>query len=72
MAIEFQKRIDITCAYCGSRNVKRDAAVTWSVPDQAWEISSIFDNADCEDCGGETSLQERDLATGEVIGDITL
>jgi hypothetical protein len=58
--------IDITCNHCGSRNVTRDATVFWSVENQRWEPAAIFDNADCDDCGGECRLDERDLDTGEV------
>lgn len=48
----------ICCRHCGSENVSRDAIARWSVTDQRWEISDVLDNADCDDCGGETSLDE--------------
>jgi hypothetical protein len=67
MTIGFANQIDITCRECGSRNVTRDASVSWNLSGQNWEVAAIFDNADCNDCGGETSLDERDLESGEVI-----
>jgi hypothetical protein len=60
-------RIDIICRECGSRDVTRDATAEWCTTTQQWVIQNVFDNADCNDCGGETKLEERDLLTGEVV-----
>ncbi len=54
--------ISIHCATCGSDDVRRDASVTWDTELQMWEIVTVFDNADCEKCGGETSLIEKEIA----------
>jgi hypothetical protein len=51
-------KYDYYCATCGSRNVRRNADVVWNIGSQCWEIVAIYDSADCEDCGGETSLKE--------------
>ena len=56
--------IVVTCRECGGEGVTRDAVVRWSVEDQKWELSGIFDNADCDDCG-ETKLEETPLTAFE-------
>lgn len=53
--------ISIHCATCGSQNIRRDASVTWDTELQMWEVVTVFDVADCDDCGGETSLVEKTL-----------
>lgn len=53
--------ITIHCSTCGSEDVRRDASVAWNAELQTWEIVTVFDNADCEECGGETSLTEREI-----------
>lgn len=55
--------ITIHCARCGSTNVLLDAYACWNVGTQTWELQNTFDDAVCEDCGGETSLVERELDT---------
>jgi hypothetical protein len=55
------KRIIPTCRHCGSENVRADAYAAWSVDSQQWEIVTIFENTDCEDCGGETSLDWKGI-----------
>lgn len=56
--------ITIHCATCGSENVRRDASVEWNSELQMWEIVTVYDNADCEDCGVETSLIEKAVCAG--------
>lgn len=52
-------KIKIVCAECGSEDVMKDAYAAWSVEDQQWELASIHDKGDvCENCGGQTTLQE--------------
>ena len=53
------------CGTCGSANVRRDASVEWNVAQQCWQIVSIYDNADCEDCGGETTIKDEPIAGDE-------
>lgn len=45
------------CRTCGSTNISRDASVVWNKLNQSWEIKTIYDNASCEDCGGDTKLE---------------
>lgn len=56
--------VTIHCAICGSENVRRDASAEWNAELQMWEIIKVFDVADCEDCGTETSLTERQIVGG--------
>jgi len=53
--------IEVVCSRCGSSEVTRDAVVRWSIAAQRWEVSGVFDNADCDDCGGETRLEDKEL-----------
>ena len=48
------------CKYCQSENVRKDASVAWDIESQSWKIVTIYDNSDCEECGGETSLIEKE------------
>ncbi len=57
--------ITIHCATCNSQDVRRDASVEWNTELQMWEIVTVYDNADCEDCGGETSLIEKTMTAGD-------
>lgn len=45
------------CSRCGSADVRADAYASWSDEKQEWELVSTFDNSDCQDCGGECSLE---------------
>lgn len=47
------------CTYCGSPRVTFDAMVD---PNKDNEVVSIFDNSDCQNCGGECSTQEVEVA----------
>lgn len=55
------KRITIVCAECGSDDVRRDAWGEWDVENQCWELGTVFDQGYCESCGGEASLDEKEL-----------
>lgn len=55
------KKIKIVCSRCGSDDVRRDADAAWNVETQAWEIVTVYDNATCEYCGGETILTEIEI-----------
>jgi len=57
-------KVQMVCSTCGSTNVRRDAQVAWNTDTQDWELTAVFDHADCEDCGGETNIEEQPL-TGE-------
>lgn len=44
------------CKYCGSTDITCDALARWSAEQQQWEVSSLLDNNDCDNCGGEDVL----------------
>lgn len=50
------------CAYCGSLSVRRDADAEWDEGRQEWVLVAVYDQATCEDCGGETSIDEEVLS----------
>ena len=53
--------IVVTCSFCGSADVTRDATVRWDIASQTWELSGIFDDAHCDGCEDEASLEDTDL-----------
>lgn len=61
----------ICCPHCKSQGVTRDAVTRWDNTNQLWEVSGIFDNAECDDCG-EINLVERFAGpNGEDLGPVT-
>lgn len=54
-------KISVVCSHCGSKDVRRDADAAWDEATQDWELCAVYDNATCEDCEGETSLDEIPL-----------
>jgi len=54
------RRIKKCCKYCGGENVSIDATARWNVDAQAWELAELFNNSDCDDCGGETTIVDKD------------
>ena len=57
----------MVCAKCGSEDVRRDADARWNVELQQWELCAVYDNATCEECGGETRLLEIDTGFNEQV-----
>ena len=55
---DMSQRIDIICAHCRSRDVRRDATAAWNRDTQQWELSGVQDQGYCDDCGGEARLEE--------------
>ena len=55
------KQVTITCATCGSGEVRRNCDAAWSVEEQRWEIVSLFDSFTCEDCGRECDVVETQM-----------
>ncbi len=53
--------VKMTCKTCGSENVGRDAFVRWDVQFQRWELSTVYDNAYCLDCEGETTIEKVEI-----------
>ena len=52
------KKIQV-CTTCGSPRVTYDALVD---PNKDNEVVTIFDNSDCQNCGGECSTQEVEVS----------
>ena len=55
-------RLDIVCGECGGNNVMRDAWAVWDVDEQDWVLGAVFDYGHCDDCDGESRLEEIELA----------
>ena len=54
-------KIKMVCSKCGSDDVRRDADACWNAERQEWELCAVYDNATCEKCKGETSLEEIEI-----------
>lgn len=54
-------KMKMVCSTCGSENVLRDAFAEWDVEAQDWVLQNVFDDAVCDDCGGETSINEQPI-----------
>lgn len=39
------------CKECRSTNVTKDAIVRWDQWHQVWDVSAIYGNSDCNNCG---------------------
>jgi len=50
------------CKYCGSSNVTCDSISEWDVEKQQWVQSALLDTTDCEDCGGQTKVEFKQLS----------
>ena len=46
------RRIPV-CPKCGSDNVVADATARWNSENQQWEVSSVFEQGGCDECGHE-------------------
>jgi len=56
-------RLQQVCAYCRGSNVSIDATGVWNFTRQRWEASEFDEtNAYCIDCGGETRIEEVQIA----------
>ena len=45
------------CATCGSEKVLCDAWARWDHDKGDWVLETVFQHAECENCGGETALK---------------
>jgi len=64
MADQPASPLEYGCARCGSLAVTRDAWAEWSIEQQGWVLSAIFDFAFCHECHRETQLVTRAAGTG--------
>ena len=49
-------KVKPVCTHCGGSNILFDAVSCWDVERQEQVMINTFDNIDCEDCGGECSI----------------
>jgi rRNA maturation protein Nop10 len=45
------------CDHCGGTNVFADAYAQYDTTIGDWSIVTVFDNHDCQDCGGQTKIR---------------
>ena len=59
--------LEVACELCGRLGVTREAWAEWSVAEQAWVLSHLFDFAFCHHCHRPTRPVERPVSdTGSV------
>jgi hypothetical protein len=46
------------CQQCLSADVCRDATAAWSAEEQKWELQSVQDQAYCNQCGEDTTIEK--------------
>lgn len=54
-------RIKMVCGKCGGENVMCDAWAVWNTDSQEWELGAMFDYGHCDDCDGETKIEEEPM-----------
>lgn len=59
------KRVRKVCAECGGTNVMWDGWIEWCEATQQSVIRSEFDDARCDDCDGECSIETVELSNDE-------
>lgn len=52
-------RVSMRCEDCGSLDVERDASVYWDENAQEWALFTVYDAAECRDCGSELYTSVR-------------
>jgi hypothetical protein len=57
-AIQRNTAVKKVCAHCGSENVMVDAWAVWDFENQLWDLGTMFDDAHCDECGGETTIMD--------------
>ena len=60
-----EPKVQLICAKCGSANIAADAAARWSILDQEWQLTAVYGNKTCEDCGYDHNCEERELNEDE-------
>ena len=60
-----EKRIGYVCCYCGSNSILMDAWAEWDTESQEWILSDTLVQAYCQQCDGETSLIDVELAPAD-------
>lgn len=48
------------CTECGSQDVWVDASASWDMDAQRWVLEQAYQQAYCDECDGETSLDWMD------------
>ena len=55
---ESAPRVRMICSHCKGSNVMRDAWARWDEDAQCWSLGDVYDHAHCEDCDGDTRIEE--------------
>ena len=52
------KKRKMVCSERGSEKVMRDSWAVWDFAKQEWALYNVFDDAWCDQCEGECSIEE--------------
>lgn len=50
--------VNFVCSVCKSEDIRRDAYAEWCTSSQQWLVASVFDEYYCQNCDGDTSIEE--------------
>ena len=53
-------KIDYVCTKCGEP-VLKDAWASWDTETQQWVLETVFDQAFCSNCDGETKAETKGI-----------
>lgn len=51
----------MVCSKCGSEKVMRDSWASWDYGKQEWALYNVFDDAWCDTCEEECSIEEVEV-----------
>ena len=63
-AREADRPITIHCPRCRGESILADACARWNVEMQQWDLSHVYDDTTCDDCGIDVSAEERPVQEG--------
>jgi hypothetical protein len=53
-----EAKVRMVCETCGSEDVMHDAWAVWDTGTQEWVLGAVFDYMHCDNCQGETDIEE--------------
>ena len=62
MADTLKPKVRKVCRHCGSDNVTNTAEAGWDTEAQRWILLTLYDDATCNDCDGETRIEDAPIA----------
>lgn len=57
----YKDHVKLVCSSCGSENLRHDADTQWDAKRQRFDLVAVYQHTACEDCEGETKVEEVPL-----------